>query len=103
MSRGICLVCVTVVLSAMGCASHRAGLSDHPILPMLGLAAPKPRVATRTVGELRVMSFNIRTKTVLDVVGNRWGSRKDLLIQTVDNFNPDVLGTQECGMDQARD
>lgn len=44
---------------------------------------------------LRVMSFNIRFGTAED--GNdRWELRKDLLVRTVANFDPDLLGVQEA-------
>ena len=43
---------------------------------------------------VRVMSFNIRYGTANDGI-HRWELRKDFLIQTIRNFDPDLLGTQE--------
>ncbi len=44
--------------------------------------------------ELRVMSFNIRYGTAKDGE-NHWDKRKELLIERIKAFNPDLLGTQE--------
>jgi len=45
--------------------------------------------------DLRVMSFNIRYGTA-DDGGNRWDLRRDLVVETIRRFGPDLLGTQEC-------
>lgn len=50
--------------------------------------------------ELRVMSFNIRYGTANDG-DNRWQHRKELVVQTVKAFNPDLLGLQEVLTGQA--
>ncbi len=50
-----------------------------------------------TVGkaeELRVMSYNIRYGTAPDGE-NHWDFRKDFLVHTIRQFDPDLLGTQE--------
>jgi endonuclease/exonuclease/phosphatase family metal-dependent hydrolase len=44
---------------------------------------------------LRVMSFNIRYGTAPDG-DNAWEHRRDLLLETITTFDPDILGTQEC-------
>lgn len=43
---------------------------------------------------IRVMSFNLRFATANDG-DNRWELRRDLLLRTIQQFNPDLLGTQE--------
>ena len=43
---------------------------------------------------LRVMSFNVRYGTAPDGA-NRWDKRKDLVLETIKRFDPDLLGTQE--------
>lgn len=43
---------------------------------------------------LRVMSFNIRYGSANDG-DDRWENRKDLVVRTIQQFNPDVMGTQE--------
>jgi endonuclease/exonuclease/phosphatase family metal-dependent hydrolase len=50
--------------------------------------------------DYRVMSFNLRTKFIMDA-HNHWNHRKDLAVQSIKQFSPDLLGTQECAMDQA--
>lgn len=47
--------------------------------------APKP---------LRIMSFNIRYGTANDGE-NHWMNRRDFVVQTIQQFAPDLLGTQE--------
>jgi endonuclease/exonuclease/phosphatase family metal-dependent hydrolase len=44
--------------------------------------------------DVRVMSFNIRYGTAKDGE-NHWERRKEFLVQTVQAFDPDLLGTQE--------
>jgi hypothetical protein len=43
---------------------------------------------------LRVMSFNVRLATAPDGE-NHWDKRKDLMVETIRRFDPDLLGTQE--------
>ncbi|MFB3827706.1 MAG: endonuclease/exonuclease/phosphatase family protein [Bryobacteraceae bacterium] len=43
---------------------------------------------------LRVMSFNVRLATGNDGP-NRWELRKDILVRTIQQKSPDVMGTQE--------
>ena len=43
---------------------------------------------------IRVMSFNIRLGVAKNGA-NHWDKRKDLVVQTIKNFDPDVVGTQE--------
>lgn len=45
-------------------------------------------------GTLRVMSFNIRLGVANDG-DNRWDLRKDLVVKTIRDYNPDLLGLQE--------
>lgn len=44
--------------------------------------------------ELRVMSFNVRYASARDGE-NAWMKRRDMLVETVRQFDPDLLGTQE--------
>lgn len=43
---------------------------------------------------IRAMSFNIRYGTANDGI-NRWDVRKDFLMETIEDFDPELLGTQE--------
>jgi endonuclease/exonuclease/phosphatase family metal-dependent hydrolase len=45
------------------------------------------------------MSFNIRYGTANDGE-NRWDTRREFLVQTIQDFDPDLLGTQETLADQ---
>lgn len=49
---------------------------------------------------LRVMTFNIRYATA-DDGENSWDHRKELLLATIHQFDPDLLGTQEVLATQA--
>ncbi len=44
---------------------------------------------------LRVMTFNVRYGTALDG-DNSWSKRKDTLVNCIKQYDPDILGTQEC-------
>lgn len=50
--------------------------------------------ATDRPDELRVMSFNIRYGTAKDGE-NHWDKRQRFLLETIQAFDPDLLGTQE--------
>ncbi|MEC9094778.1 MAG: endonuclease/exonuclease/phosphatase family protein [Planctomycetota bacterium] len=50
---------------------------------------------------LRVMSFNIRFGTANDGT-NHWKHRHPLVLKTINNFSPDLLGTQETLITQAQ-
>jgi endonuclease/exonuclease/phosphatase family metal-dependent hydrolase len=58
--------------------------------------------AVDAVPEIRVMSFNIRTSSAMDGQ-NAWSHRKDLFFQTINAFNPDLVGFQEVRADQHDD
>jgi endonuclease/exonuclease/phosphatase family metal-dependent hydrolase len=68
-----------------GCASHAPPVS-----------APQ-RSQAGSEGDLRVMTFNLRVRKILDGP-NIWDLRRDLLVERIRNFDPDLLGTQE-GLD----
>lgn len=61
----------------------------------------QPTLVTQAGSEktVRVMSFNIRYGTANDGV-NHWSKRKEFLIETINAFGPDLLGTQETLLDQ---
>lgn len=44
--------------------------------------------------DVRVMSYNIRYGTAKDG-DDQWDKRKEFLVETIRNFDPDLLGTQE--------
>lgn len=50
-----------------------------------------------TAHDLRVMTFNLRVRTNLDG-HNIWDQRRDLVVERIRAFDPDLLGTQE-GLD----
>lgn len=53
-----------------------------------------PAQADEQPGTLRVMSFNIRYGSARDGL-NAWEYRKEFLVETIQKFQPDLLGTQE--------
>ena len=62
----------------------------------LGIAGVFAQGKARTTqkADLRVMSFNIRLGVANDGE-NRWDLRKDLVVKTIREYNPDLLGLQE--------
>ncbi len=44
---------------------------------------------------IKVMTFNLRYGTAMDGP-NHWNKRKDILVEVIKNYDPDILGTQEC-------
>lgn len=50
------------------------------------------------MSRIRVMSFNIRYGTA-DDGENRWARRKELVIDRIRSFDPDLIGLQECRAD----
>ncbi len=60
---------------------------------------PKLDSESKSENATRVMSFNIRYGTAKDGE-NHWSKRKDFLVETIDAFRPDLLGTQETLLDQ---
>jgi endonuclease/exonuclease/phosphatase family metal-dependent hydrolase len=48
---------------------------------------------------LRVMSFNVRVPVAADGP-NRWEARRDLMVRTIREEHPDVMGTQELHQEQ---
>jgi endonuclease/exonuclease/phosphatase family metal-dependent hydrolase len=58
--------------------------------------------AEKNTPSLRVMSFNVRNSGAKDGP-NAWSLRKELFFSTIEQFNPDLLGTQEVLADQYDD
>jgi endonuclease/exonuclease/phosphatase family metal-dependent hydrolase len=56
-------------------------------------SAPKKSQPARA-GELRVMTFNLRVRTIIDGP-NIWERRREFVVQRVRAFDPHLLGTQE--------
>jgi endonuclease/exonuclease/phosphatase family metal-dependent hydrolase len=50
--------------------------------------------ADKQAQDVRVMSYNIRYGTAQDGE-NHWDNRKEFLVETIQAFDPDLLGTQE--------
>ena len=55
---------------------------------------PAPGQADKQTLDVRVMSYNIRYGTAQDG-DNHWDKRKEFLVETIQAFDPDLLGTQE--------
>lgn len=59
------------------------------------IAAPIFFNCSRSLDDVKMMTFNIRYGTANDVE-NSWESRRDFLIETLKKYQPDILGTQEA-------
>lgn len=69
-------------------------------LLFLGLLAGMFSASLRAAEPLRVMSFNIRYGAAQDG-DNHWDRRQDLVVKTIEDFKPDLVGTQETLQFQA--
>lgn len=65
----------------------------------LVLVAPALSYGEESASTVRVMSFNIRYGSANDGE-NHWNRRKEFLAETIRNFGPDLLGTQETELAQ---
>ena len=94
MSKAWMMVGVLVVAAALtGCASN----TGNYVFNQASLDTYRNPVAD----QYKVMSFNLRTMTFIDA-HNHWNHRKHLVARTIQKFGPDILGTQECKLSQAR-
>jgi len=50
--------------------------------------------------QLKLMSFNVRRDDSEPLILRRWPNRRALLIQTINNYGPDILGVQEAFQNQ---
>jgi endonuclease/exonuclease/phosphatase family metal-dependent hydrolase len=96
---------ICLFLTMAGCAAESPGTFANAsgLAEVAPSKAPAPitsAAAAPQASDLRVMSFNLRCPTFIDGL-NYWSFRKELLVQTVRGFDPDVLGTQECVASQA--
>jgi endonuclease/exonuclease/phosphatase family metal-dependent hydrolase len=67
---------------------------------VLAAANVRGQMTTEPKSSLRVMSFNVRCGNAADGE-NRWEKRRDLMVETIRRFGPDLLGTQETLQFQA--
>lgn len=54
------------------------------------------------VDVFKVMSYNIRCKTFLDIGKKSWFYRADLIVKNIESVMPDILGLQEVTKEQYR-
>lgn len=68
-----------------------------PALIALATLAASPEVKPL---ELTVMSFNIRYG-LADDGDNHWNKRRDIVVESIRQYDPDIVGLQECLLFQA--
>jgi endonuclease/exonuclease/phosphatase family metal-dependent hydrolase len=116
MGPSVCCGCALVLfLCAGGCGTHETLKKTEPAgrARVVATAVPAAAGAAGAAGaasavaalvpsptDLRVMSCNVRVKTLFDLQ-NHWGLRKKHLVSRIRAFAPDLLGTQECLASQA--
>lgn len=79
-----------VVVLTMGVPSNAIGFQEAPG----SKTNPTESIPNKNSDDLRVMSFNIRFGTANDGP-NHWNNRHGFLVETIREFEPDLLGTQE--------
>ena len=78
----------------MTCFLHRAAWLS------LALGVAAPAIAADTPAPLRVMTFNVRTTINVNDGREAWPKRRDVLVATIHEADPDVIGTQELSQMQ---
>ena len=74
-----------------------------PILSRIAFALALSTAAlSASAGELKVMTFNVRTLAAQDGP-NAWDKRRELFADTIRQVHPDVIGTQELFKQQGDD
>ena len=81
------LFAIAIVLFAVSC-----GGDETPV----GKPATSKYKKHAGEGEIKVMSFNIRTNTSSDTGVNAWDSRKVACVSLIKDQMPDILGVQEA-------
>ena len=102
---------IGLLLITVGCASSRnerqtwgrieknAGdaivSSPLPQGPLAAAEGQSTYALSNQPDDLKVMTFNLRVPFLLDG-WNFWSLRRELVVDTIRSFDPDLLGTQEC-------
>ena len=92
-SAAVRLVVLSLAVLSLGCSTSPQAYSFF--------SRRQPATHYNSPNDYRVMSFNLRTKFIMDA-HNHWNHRKQLVVQSILRFTPDLLGTQECQASQAR-
>ena len=103
MTRVMLLLAAAAVMLS-GCSRSHNATTMAPVMSLAPISKPRPTASASlppgpgagAIGSpaLRVMSFNVRVRTIMDVM-NPWRSRRETLVEAIRQFQPDVLGTQE--------
>ena len=75
------------------CSLRRRSFT-RAVVALTAIASGVGSTATPAAEPVRVMSYNIRYGTAADGE-NAWPARRELLVETIRQFDPDLLGTQE--------
>lgn len=86
--RGLGLLLAIVILT--GCSSSRH-ITQRTV-----------RINPSTADEVKVMTFNIRNKTVLDSFRRSWNKRKGMVVDTINANAADIIGLQEAEIEQVQ-
>src|SRR5688500_14784957 len=69
--------------------------SRHILALVLGATLAQASVTFAATTSIKVMSFNVRTANAADGANDWDGNRKNLVVETIRDFAPDLLGIQE--------
>ena len=81
------LFAIAIVMFAVSCGGNETPAGKPPTSKFKKYAGE---------GEIKVMSFNIRTNTSSDTGVNAWDSRKVACVSLIKDQRPDILGVQEA-------
>lgn len=62
----------------------------------------KPFITTEETNVFKVMSYNVRCKTFLDIGKKSWFYRANMVMDDIESVMPDILGLQEVTKEQYR-
>src|ERR1043165_9336828 len=87
--------------SSMAPLCHRVTLGGETSMPRRILLMGVFAALCLPAESLRIMTFNVRYPATSDGP-NLWEKRRDLLVATIREKNPDVFGTQELFYEQGQ-
>lgn len=84
------LFAIAILVFAVGCGGNETPAGKPPTSKFKKHAGE---------GEIKIMSFNIRTKTSNDEGINHWDQRKAACVALIKDHMPDIMGVQEAKWD----
>ncbi len=75
---------------------YRYNLSFLFFLVSVFCLSAEYNVALKKMGDVRIMSFNVRYMNAKDTGNTHWSKRLPRIVKMIEDFQPDILGLQEA-------